>query len=80
MPAGQQYEARLDKTLLPMITLEDVNARAALFTHTNSAVFKSVEHRHVQMPPLPPPPPGGGCTHVAADSYQACIRRRLCLL
>lgn len=44
---GQRYEARLDKTLLPLITLQDVNQRAALLTHTNSAVFKSVEHRCV---------------------------------
>lgn len=42
---GQRYEARLDKSLLPLISLGDVNERAARLTHTHSAVFKSVEHR-----------------------------------
>ncbi|WIA32467.1 hypothetical protein OEZ86_003287 [Tetradesmus obliquus] len=43
--SGQQYEARLNKTLLPLITVEDINARAATLTHRHSAVFKSVEHK-----------------------------------
>ncbi|WIA12333.1 hypothetical protein OEZ85_012387 [Tetradesmus obliquus] len=43
--SGQQYEARLNKTLLPLISVEDINARAATLTHRHSAVFKSVEHK-----------------------------------
>lgn len=43
--AGQQYEARLNKTLLPTITVDDINARAAKLTHQHSAVYKTVEHK-----------------------------------
>jgi hypothetical protein len=43
--AGQQYEARLNKTLLPLIAVDDINKRAAGLTHRHSAVFKSVEHK-----------------------------------
>jgi hypothetical protein len=43
--AGQQYEARLNKTLLPLISVDDINKRAASLTHRHSAVFKSVEHK-----------------------------------
>jgi hypothetical protein len=43
--AGQRYEARLNKTLLPLITVEHINSRAAGLTHRHSAVVKSVEHK-----------------------------------
>jgi len=42
---GQKYEARLNKTLLPRITITDVNNRAAHLTHKDSCVVKTVEHK-----------------------------------
>lgn len=42
---GQAGEAVLSKSLLPRITKRDVEGRAQRFSHTCSAVFKTVEHR-----------------------------------
>lgn len=44
-PPGQHYEARLTKSLLPLIRLEHLNAVAQRLTHDASAVFKTVEHK-----------------------------------
>eukprot|EP00877_Chromochloris_zofingiensis_P010304 jgi/Chrzof1/5527/Cz16g06120.t1 len=42
---GQEYEARLTKTLLPRISRADVESRADRYKPSCSAVFKSVEHK-----------------------------------
>jgi hypothetical protein len=42
---GQEFEARLSKSLLPLITRASVEAEAALFCVSNSCVVKVVEHR-----------------------------------
>lgn len=41
----QEYEARLYRTLLPAIGKAEVEAVAARLVPSNSAVFKTVEHR-----------------------------------
>jgi len=38
-------EARLNKTLLPLITVADINSRAGRLTHEDSCVIKTVEHK-----------------------------------
>lgn len=43
--AGQEYEARLCKTLLPRISKSDVEGCADLFHPSNNCVIKVVEHR-----------------------------------
>jgi hypothetical protein len=45
LSAGQEYEARLCKTLLPRISKSDVEGCAALFHPSNNCVIKVVEHR-----------------------------------
>mmetsp|Transcript_12208 Transcript_12208/g.26250 ORF Transcript_12208/g.26250 Transcript_12208/m.26250 type:complete len:1102 (+) Transcript_12208:74-3379(+) len=42
---GQEYEARLSKTLLSLITKEGVDARAAAYHPSCSCVVKVVEHK-----------------------------------
>jgi hypothetical protein len=44
---GQAWEAVLSKSLLPRISKRDVEQRAGRFSHTCSAVFKTVEYRWV---------------------------------
>jgi hypothetical protein len=44
-PHCQEYEARLYRTLLPLISKVDVDGVAGNFTPQSSAVFKTVEHR-----------------------------------
>jgi hypothetical protein len=42
---GQEYEARLSKTLLPRVTAEDVQRVADLCRVENSCLVKAIAHR-----------------------------------
>jgi hypothetical protein len=41
---GRDYEARLNKTLLPRVTTEEVAQQSQQLRHTNSCVVKVVSH------------------------------------